>query len=72
MTELGALAPGFLGGQLAAPILRDEVRRGVDAFDLAALLQLELLLSHQEERELDARRACVQDDDGVSHEGSDS
>ena len=44
VAKLGALAPGLLGGQLASAILRDEVRRGVDAFDLAAQLRARVRL----------------------------
>ena len=69
VTKLGSLTPRFLGGRLASAIQRNEVRRGVKAFDLAALIELQLVPSHQEERELDARRACIQDDDRVSHKG---
>ena len=67
MAELDAFGPGLLRLDLAARILCDEMRRGVEAFDLPTLRQLEPIGAQREERELDAGRAGVEHDDGVRH-----
>jgi hypothetical protein len=43
VTELGPFTPRFLGGRLAGAIQGNEVRRGVKAFDLAALIELQFI-----------------------------
>src|SRR5262249_501275 len=60
-----AIAPRALGQHLAACILGDEMRRGEEALRLAARDECELVAVRAEQRELDARRTCVDDGDRV-------
>ncbi len=49
VTKLGPFTPRFLCDRFASAIQRNEVRRGVQAFDLTALTELQFVSSHQEE-----------------------
>src|SRR5262249_2011443 len=59
--ELHALAPALLGEHLPRAVPRDETWRGMDAFDLAAQLELQIVALQREPPELAPRGALVQD-----------
>ena len=65
--ELDAIAPGLLAQGLPVPILGDETRRGMEAFGLSAHSQLERVATLGEERELEARRARIENGDRIGH-----
>jgi len=69
VAERFAGRPLLLVEHVAVAILRDEARRRVDAFGLPSRDENGVLALVGEERELDARRACVQDGDRVGHGG---
>ena len=68
VAELDPLAPGLFRVDFAVCIVCDKTRCGVEALDLPMLRQLEPIGAQREERELDARRAGIEHDDGVRHE----
>jgi hypothetical protein len=55
---------------VARAVLRDEARRRVDLLDVAPQVRLEPAAAGDEDRELEAGRAGVQDDDRVGDGGS--
>jgi hypothetical protein len=61
------IAPGLLAQDLPVPILGDETRRGIEAFDVSAHGQLERVASLGEERELQAGGACIENGDRIGH-----
>ena len=65
--KLDAVAPGLLAQGLPVPILGDETRRGMEAFDLSAHGQLERVATLGEERELQAGGACIENGDRIGH-----
>ena len=65
--ERDAIAPGLLAEGLPVPILGDEARRGMEAFDLSAHGQLERVATLGEERELQAGGAGIENGDRVGH-----
>ena len=67
MPKLDAIAPGLLAQDLPVPILGDETRRGMEAFGLSAHSQLERGATLGEERELEARGACIENGDRIGH-----
>ena len=67
VAEAHSLAPGLLGEQRAVRAARREPRRGMYALDLASNDGIERPVPLGEEQELDAGRACVQDEDRVTH-----
>src|SRR5258705_5007416 len=69
VAEIHALGPGLLRLR-SLMLLGAETRRGVDRFVLPAKIELELLALLDEERELDAGRSCVDDDDRVGNTDS--
>src|SRR5678816_2545337 len=70
MAELRAIGPGLRLELVAIRILGLESRLREETFDLAAQHRLECAALGEEHRELDARRAGVQYQDCVSHDGS--
>jgi len=67
VAEGRARLPCPLGHDPARRILGHEAGRRVDAFELPPDIEGEIAVAHGEERELDARRPRVDDDDGVGH-----
>ena len=67
MAELRALGPRLLRRDRSVAPLGDKVGCSVNPFDLAANGELQLAAAREKERELDARRAGVQNADCVSH-----
>ncbi len=67
MAELAVLAPRAFGHGLTRPVLGDEPRRRVEALDLASHVEREIARAHDEEGELQARGAGIDDDDRVGH-----
>src|SRR5437762_7620428 len=63
MTELDAAAPGLLGDDRAAAVLGDETRRRVQTFRLPARDERHAVRLLRKQRELEARRARIQDGD---------
>src|SRR5438477_6425174 len=67
MTELDAVAPCLLGDDRAAAVLGDEARRRVQTFRLPARDERHAIRLLRKQRELEARRARVQDGDRIGH-----
>jgi hypothetical protein len=67
MTELRVFGPRLLGRLQTVGPRGDEVRCRVDAFNLTADVELELVAVRDERRKLEARRPGVEDDDSVGH-----
>jgi hypothetical protein len=70
MPELRAVGPRLAFELVAVGILGLEARLGKERFDLTAQHRLERAVPGEENRELDARRACVEYQDCVSHDRS--
>ena len=67
VAEFHAFAPRPLGHCPARHIPGHELRRRGEALDLAAHVQGEVVVTHEEQRELDTRRAGIDDGDRVGH-----
>jgi hypothetical protein len=66
VAELRALAPCALGEQQAVRVLSDERRRRVEALGLAAGDEVKIASGGGKQRELEARRAGVDDGNRVN------
>ena len=69
MSERGAVGPSPLAQSFAARIEGFEARRRIDLFDLPVVQPSEIAAALGEQRELDARRAGVDDGDRIAHGG---